>query len=120
MTKYKYQIIVALIAIVVGGFIGFSFSSYSKNKEIEKLVEKHKQELTLAINEAKTRIQILDNELVKLDRVSKSDSIVIENLNKQIKQDGIRTEQKLKAINKLNSHEKVTFLLKRYSRDSIK
>lgn len=120
MQKYKYQIVIALIAIVIGGFIGFSFSNHSKNKEIENLVQKHKQELTLAINEAKTRIQILDNELVKLDRVTKSDSLLIESLNNQIKQDGVRTEQRLKAINKLNSHEKINWLTNRYHRDSIK
>jgi len=114
MDKFKYQIIGIVLCFLIGGFLGHLFTAGEKDKEIKKLSDQHKIELTTEINLSKQRIGTLNEQLVKLNEQHKSDSASIVMYKDQIAKHAAETEQKRKEAAKLNKDEKKKFIIDYY------
>jgi len=110
MEKYKYQIAAILLAIIIGAVGGSIFTGNQKNREIRELNEKHKEELKKNIELATEAIKTRNKKIKELEEISTHDSLVILQLHEQIKQDGVRVEQRRREAAKLSRDEKVRWL----------
>lgn len=117
MDKYKYQALALLIAILIGGLLGGFITTNNKNKEIVKLAEKHKIELTKEIAASKQHITEIDQILIQKQVQAKRDSNLIVNLQKEVVKNKIKTVQKQEEVAKLSLTDKAKWLISRY--DSV-
>lgn len=114
----KYQLIVLGVALIAGVFLGSAVTSHYKEKQLarerQEAIEHHKKHLEYIIEAANGVIGYYQHKQDSLMEVIKhrGDSILL--LEKQIKIDGVRVEQKRKEVGKLNSYEKVRWLVNRY------
>lgn len=114
MDKYKYQILVIILCLLIGVSLGYFTKSTQTNKEIKNLTEQHKLELTKEINLSKQRIQIFEVKLDGLKTQHEKDSISITLLKKDILNHTIETNKQRTQAAKLNNDEKKKFILDYY------
>lgn len=114
MSNLSKLAVVLVISLIVGYFIGNGVSSAEKDKQIRDLIQKQQKELQKEIEQSLEAIQRRDNKIKELESLGKKDSLLIVDLKFQIKQDGVKTEQKRQDAAKYTNKEQVEFLVNRY------
>lgn len=120
MDKFQQQLIISIILITIGVAIGAAFTVVRKNKELDKLVEKHKKDLSESIKNEQLKRDSLSEQLSKLDSIYKVDSVIMHELNNKIKREQVKTEKLRNQMKKLSSYEKTKWLIDRYSNTTAK
>lgn len=115
MDKLKQQLIVAVIILLLGLGAGWGLSNWGHNGEEAKAKKQYEKSLE---DERKSNaverdsLQKIINDSVYLRKL---DSVMISDLHRSIKEDGVRVEKQRKDAAKLTPNEKIDWLLRRYN-----
>ena len=113
--KYFFQAIALTLAIVIGIVVGGLLTNSRKNKELEKLVNKHKLELEKENKQAERKIIELAEVLKKNKLEATADSLAIVSLSSDITRNKKTIEELRRNALKLTPDEKVIYLTNRYN-----
>jgi len=118
MDKYKLQVGVLMLAIIIGMALGAFYTGKNKNKELLELQEKHVKQLEKQNKQSLKIIKEREKKIEILEDSSKKDSLLILKLEKSLEQDGVKVEQKRKQVKNLSNEQKKQWLVDRYSTPS--
>jgi len=115
----KYSVLAVGIAIIMGFMAGMITTTNTKNKEMDALVKKYEQELLDQAEQSKAKIDSVRLKIIYIEKQLAQDSVLIMKLKYQIRADGVRYQKELDKIKNLSPHEKASWLINRYSADSV-
>lgn len=115
----KYSVLAIGLAVIIGFLSGMFATTNDKNKEIAALMKKHEQELLDLNKQSQAKIDSVRLKIIYIEKQLAQDSVLIMKLKYQIRADGVRYQKELDKIKNLTPHEKASWLINRYSADSV-
>lgn len=115
VSKYSIQVLSFAVVILIVALVSSYFTASHKDKKQKKVIEQYYKMLQKEEKYAQEKIHNLHQEIQKLEQLKRADSLSIVGLRYRIQQDGVRLEKERVKASKMNSDEKKTYLLNRYS-----
>lgn len=115
METSKVLTVTGVICLFIAGLlVGLGVSSDRSVKEIKRLTDQHVQQIQDSIKVKELEITRLQNEIVRIDSLTKIAEARIQELSKSITDDNAETQIKRHEAEKFTNTEKLNWVLDRY------